>query len=441
MRGSALACLSVAALLIARTAAVRMALFSDIHLDAFYGSAKGLEPCNVSDAPPFGQFGCDSPPILVDAAVADLTNFTRPDFVMVSGDWMRHRMSILSAEDALTTFKVATAKLAGLDHAVRRTSVLVHPRVDTAFGNNDVVPDYFFNISAPRRDALFRNFTDVLFNESYLSTVERDTFMRCGFYARNVVPGAGSNATLSTIMLNSLMWSTSLAPKLATSPDPCGQFAFLEEELAAARAAGRKVWIMSHIPPTVDPYGVEHHPEWNSTYHRYHYWQLNYERRYLAIVKQYSDVITAQFFGHTHKLAFVGDDQIGVPLFVSGSISPVYANWPNYEIIEVDPVTLRVVSLQQRYFNMSSFTWVSGSHLGALYNVTDRGLDVVQLHDIGEQLYRNASAFAAWRVMNAGGVSTDSCATDYCRALVSCFATNLGAEATARCMAGYGYGA
>jgi sphingomyelin phosphodiesterase acid-like 3 len=79
-------------------------------------------------------------------------------------------------------------------------------------------------------------------------------------------------------------------------------------------------------------------------------------------VSSYADVIKAQFFGHVHSVEFrvpvdLADDDDAlqqVPLFVTGSVSPLFGNNPSFMVWEYDAETYEVVDFIVHGTNISN---------------------------------------------------------------------------------------
>jgi sphingomyelin phosphodiesterase acid-like 3 len=429
------ACLAAAALRAAEGS--EFVFVSDMHVDLYYGTASGLWPCNTSAmaaAHPFGYPDCDAPPALIESAwgrIESVLGNATPRHIVVAGDWLRHKSNLLTDEQNAAAFRYITKlAAAAAQGGGSSSSVLPVPAVSTTYGNNDVVPDYYFPYRNTTRTPLFRNMSGTLLAEGVLTPAEHASFERGAFYARSVEGGR-----LRVIAVNSLLWDTSLAPAAPEGRDPCGQFAFLEAELAVARATGQSVWIVGHVPPTINSFDVYAHPSDNATTPAAHYWVPGYERRYWALVAEYSDVLRAQVFAHTHRFAFTADLFVGVPLFILGAVSPVYRNWPNFFHVSVDDATMAPTRMQQQLFNMTSFAWEAGAELGGAYNVSGVPMTVSTLNSIADQLVTNATAWTTYRQMSAGGIVADDCATPYCRSVGACFIRAAGTDAFFRCLA------
>lgn len=82
---------------------------------------------------------------------------------------------------------------------------------------------------------------------------------KCGYYSRYV------STSLKVIVLHNLVWSYLIKPPISdTESDPCGQFAFLESELAESNSTQQKVIILGHIPPTPDIFKITSNGDFSS---------------------------------------------------------------------------------------------------------------------------------------------------------------------------------
>jgi len=124
------------------------------------------------------------------------------------------------------------------------------------------------------------------------------------------------------------------------------QVAWLTKQLDAARRSHEKVWVMSHIPPGVNPYATATkvldlcsggNP------------QMFLSSETLAdAMAGYGDVIELAVFAHTHmdELRLLkpaaGDPASSVAIKMVGSISPVNGNNPSFTVAEVDAATAQL---------------------------------------------------------------------------------------------------
>lgn len=119
------------------------------------------------------------------------------------------------------------------------------------------------------------------------------------------------------------------------------QLEWLRDTLAAAALNCEKVHILGHIPPNLSN-ALE---VWN--------------REYLKLIRQYADVISGQFYGHTHTDGFkltYSKDKVPAPLsvaWIGGSGTPYIGINPNYRLYTVEPKTFEVVDHETYIFNLA----------------------------------------------------------------------------------------
>lgn len=134
-----------------------------------------------------------------------------------------------------------------------------------------------------------------------------EAIFACGGYTRReVVPD------LVVISLNTMLWGVNLNKKYNQgnpnnelhvpdhyTEDPFGQLQWLKDELSKARAGGKKVYIVGHHPPADQSVIVLAGED---------LWKQGFQLRYEHIVSEFSDVVTAQMFGHVHtnEVSFLG---------------------------------------------------------------------------------------------------------------------------------------
>ncbi|KAI1289740.1 MAM and LDL-receptor class A domain-containing protein 1 [Halotydeus destructor] len=119
------------------------------------------------------------------------------------------------------------------------------------------------------------------------------------------------------------------------------QLRWLIEELHVAEKDGDKVHIIGHVPPD--------HRECTES------WLYNYIR----IVERFTDTITAQFFGHTHRDEFrtiysVKDPKKPVGFeFICPSVTSYSQTNPAYRIYHVDSHDFTIRDYETYYFNLT----------------------------------------------------------------------------------------
>lgn len=133
---------------------------------------------------------------------------------------------------------------------------------------------------------------------------------------------------LVVITLNTAVYSIYHEPQSLNLDDPLGQFKWLKDELKEMKRSNRVAFLCGHIPPSLDS-----HVEENQ-------WKVEYIEMYKEIIKDYSDIIRAQLFGHLHRneVRFSPDGNLP-PLFITTALSPRYNNNPAFIVWEYDPTS------------------------------------------------------------------------------------------------------
>jgi 3',5'-cyclic AMP phosphodiesterase CpdA len=156
-----------------------------------------------------------------------------------------------------------------------------------------------------------------------------NTFKAAGYYSADL-PGKN----LTVIGLNTIILSTLFAPALPADNNATvtAQLKWFDAKLAAAKAAGKKVWLLMHVPPgadvgttagTVDASG---HITTATMQ-----WEPAYQSSFLQILSKYPGVISMTLGAHTHVDEYRQMSPSDV-LMVTPSISPYFGNNPAYKI-------------------------------------------------------------------------------------------------------------
>ena len=389
----------------------KMYMFSDMHVDTFYGTGTAYGPCtSASAAPTYGTMGCDTPTQLLTSAMTDIQAQSALDsdsLFVVSGDTLRHQMDAFGdnaievgraiddlVAGSINSFLGIGANVSSLPPSKRRKSSLgpmqhigssprallerargdvalsftatPNPSIVLTFGNNDAIPDYLYSpIANPAAHPATGNATAVFLAHGLVSPSEASNLSRCGFYSRLLVPSAASptdpTSPLLFVSLNTLIYSindTLVNP--ATQPDPCGQFAWLETLLSEARAtnaandrAGGALFTGSvsvHVMGHIVPEAIKK-------------WNPQYLQTYYALVNSYTDVIRVQWFAHTHMFSFIAVPGVtGPPLMQVPSITPRDGNLPSYLAVSFDS-NWNVREVHHRSFDLQG-TWSTAAEFG-----------------------------------------------------------------------------
>lgn len=115
------------------------------------------------------------------------------------------------------------------------------------------------------------------------------------------------------------------------SPNPVGRaLAVVRRDARAAAARGRKVWVVTHLPPGVDAYSSTHLTRQIVTIP---FLRKNAQDAFLSVLRDPENHISVLLAGHSHKFAF--RDAAGVPALLAPSVSPVMRNAPSFLLMDV----------------------------------------------------------------------------------------------------------
>ena len=113
--------------------------------------------------------------------------------------------------------------------------------------------------------------------------------------------------------------------------------AWLEAELAAAKEAQERVWLLYHIPPGIDGYATLRQGACPGT--MIPMWDQAYAGPFLALMRRYADTVAASFAGHTHMDDFrlIGDAEgrYGFAL-ITPAVSPIFGQNPAFRTVIYD---------------------------------------------------------------------------------------------------------
>ncbi|PWV11084.1 hypothetical protein C3747_63g134 [Trypanosoma cruzi] len=379
---------------------------SDIHYDPFYGGPDAFGTACRSAGLPLVRRGCESSADFVKYWASDMAT-RKSACTFVTGDLQRHDFPSLKTT-VTATFGFVIERLAAVSPNKTPSG---RPSVLVALGNNDVVPDYYFDVTRiPSRVILEE--ASVMQKNGVLMADEAQQFQQCGYYLRVVSP------KLRVIVLHTLLWCNRIVPAIPDGEeDPCSQFKFLTTELENARKANSKVIIMSHIPPMSNIWKVLEGGNFTSVAEDM-YWKPLYQKRFNQLMREYSDTVTVQLYGHTHLFYYQALSG-GVPFFIVPAISPLYGNAPSYFIAQLDNKSLSLKSLTQRYFD---YDWTNGVLVEDLFGDLT---DTASLRASAMRLVTDDKLWAKYVRLCGGGVGSDKLfpggkCNSWCRKVIAC---------------------
>ncbi|KIK55591.1 hypothetical protein GYMLUDRAFT_230950 [Collybiopsis luxurians FD-317 M1] len=399
---------------------------SDVHIDRNYtigaeaNCTKTICCRNFADeagkpitepAQPFGNPKCDSPPSLSDSML-EAVNKVNAKFVIFTGDVVAH-------DNWLTTQSEVTEDIEDFNSdMLSRIKTQIFP----GFGNHDVTPVNAF----PRN-------TTTTANVQWVFDIESAGWKHWigGAASQQVDHISGSFAApvpdtdLIILSINTQYWYKQnfwLYDSDTFQPDPNGILAFMVEQLQAAETAGKKVWIIGHIP-----LGKSDTMEDQSNY-------------YDQILQRYKDTIVGQFFGHSHKDQFeiaysdysnqIAANAVGVGL-ICPALTPTSGN-PAFKVYDVDPDTYGLMNIRVIFANLTDPTFQENPTWGLYYDAREVYGSLVGLpptseltpafwHNLTEVFAANNSAFQLFNTfISRGGDVTPCDDTDGCRNTTIC---------------------
>ena len=361
----------------AQTATVPVELLSDLHFDPFHDPAKAaqlvkapvaqwdaiLGSADTADqASEFAavQEAChskqvmDSPYALLNGALHEAKAMAaKPAFVEVSGDLLVHDF------DCRYRAALKLEKAAGDDQSLSaafaaKTAVFVMKKVEAvnagtpvyfALGNNDSRCNHN---RLDVRDA-FLKATGQAVLDGLLGVSARErrqalqTYDAAGYYA---VTMTAPMVNTKLLVIDDIYMMSKFSSCSADQNNTAGadeQIAWLTRQLDEARRQGKRVWVLGHLPPTVNPVssmakerklcvsgGAEQYLSTDDL---------------LNALQKHADIIKLAVFGHTHfdELHLLADKGAGVPVKVVASVSPVNANNPTVTVAQVAPTAAQMM--------------------------------------------------------------------------------------------------
>jgi sphingomyelin phosphodiesterase acid-like 3 len=338
-------------------------MLSDFHFDPFRDPAKVNrlaaapigrwqaildEPASADQAARYaelqaacGGVGDDTDEALFRSALKDSKKYIEAKgFVTVTGDLLVHKFDCRYSgsmkgkqPDGTATFAAKTANY------VMEQVEAAFPAVPVYFalGNNDSeCGDYRLNSQDPFFAATS---AAVMHGLRMLDATElkmaHEDYEIGGYYE---VPLANVHGTRLLVLDD--MYESSFYKDCASAPDDAAkaaQLKWLDAQLAGAREAGDKVWVMGHIPPGPDVFNTLKH--FTSVCSRSPAEFLSSNELADELVK-YADVIQLALFAHTHMDEFRLLERAGakgaVAMKLVPSISPVHGNAAAFMVARVD---------------------------------------------------------------------------------------------------------
>jgi sphingomyelin phosphodiesterase acid-like 3 len=351
------------------------ALFvSDIHFEPFWDPAKAVRlkaapvsgwsailagPASEDQAAKFAELqqtckarGADTSYTLYESSLRAIhEDASGAKFVVLSGDLMAHDFSCKFAatfpEAKPGEYRAFAEKT--IEFVMRKLrGALPGVPVYAALGNNDSdCGDYQLDPDSAFLAEIGKSLTADFPARDRAEALR--TFAEGGFYSvRLPAPMEHTRILVLDDVFMSQRYAT-CGGKANPAP-AAAQIAWMEQQLNAARRSHEKVWVMSHIPPGVNPYATATRALDLCSGGKPTMF-LKSEALPNAM-SNYGDVIELAIFAHTHMDEMrllkpaAGAPSQGVAVKMVPSISPIDGNNPSFTVAEIDVATAELKDYQ-----------------------------------------------------------------------------------------------
>lgn len=145
------------------------------------------------------------------------------------------------------------------------------------------------------------------------------------------------------------------------------QIDWLLGEIRDARHAHKRLWLLFHIPPGMDPY------------RKVRYWVSAFQGKFLEAVSTNTDVVAAMFCGHTHRDEFRLIYRQNSPasfIHIAPAVSPIYTDYPAYQVFQVNTNSGQILDYTTYYLS-KKFEWEKEYSFYGQYGFTNYALESV----------------------------------------------------------------
>lgn len=382
---------------------IRVGQVTDPHIDFAYapGSSSQCDESiccesrfgtNGTTAGYWGDYDCDLPAWTFESALQSLSE--QPlDFLIYTGDSASHSVMNQTVAGKLYSNEQVALRLA------HYFPIPIYP----VLGNNDGNPAEEFNF----QDPFWLTTPLAALYKTALGPEAMESFRLTGSYSQ-----IHRNSSLRIIALNTQACKNINFYLIPNITDPGAQIAFLQSQLALAESQGERVFILGHIPPGADDC------------------MSDWAERYNAVVGRYAEVVTGQFFGHTHSDQFyVGKDyrtgETVTVQWVAPSVTTLSDRNPSYRVYDVDSGDFQLLDFHQYRLDLplanahNTTTWSEIYSFKDLYTLPN--LNITSISTLVNQLSSDSSLARMYlENYNAGGPGSPAGCSSGCLAALHC---------------------
>ena len=383
---------------------------SDVHFDPFYDPTlfPALAAADVSEwdnifktssitAP--STWGSDANyPLLMLALAGIRQNRGTSPFIIFTGDILAHHFSqkfytLYGSQDVSAMQAFADKTVAFFINQLKSSA----PDLPILFtlGNNDSYTNYEVESS------FLSNTAELFYTKCLAGLADHqeflDTFLAGGYYFASP-PGKN----LLVISLNTILL-------MKTTSAAADQLAWFDAQLAYARTAGKKVWLLMHVPPGANIYPTAQLVDGSGHLSSAEMmWKPDYQTSFLQILSKYPGLITFTLAGHTHM------DEYRIMSFsdvlnITPGISPRSGNNPAFKVFTVfsdtfepaDYISLNydLAAPQGGQFNVYYAFWSAYLLPGLLDNSLTQLFPVLATNNTQQTFYRS-SYYSGYNALN-----------------------------------------
>ncbi|MBV8274295.1 MAG: metallophosphoesterase [Verrucomicrobia bacterium] len=284
---------------------------------------------------------------LIKSALSAAAEQTSADFVIATGDYLRHDfqnafLKVGGTSDEFADFATKTAVF--VVHALQTT---FRVPVYLALGNDDSpCGDYRVDPGGPFL-AQLADSLEVLRNHPDAAA----DFRVAGFCELPHPTLAGHEI----LVLNTVLWSLSYSNCGSDSGDPgSAEMQWLSWQLYRAKASGNQVTLMMHIPPGIDSYKSSRSGTGKAATE---FWRSQFFTQFVDLMKTYAGIVQIGLAGHTHmddfRILSPGDSTAPIAFRITPAISPIFGNNPAFSVLQYQASTGEVADVATYYLDLA----------------------------------------------------------------------------------------
>lgn len=306
--------------------------------------------------------------VLLQSTIKQLQHISKemhPEFVLVLGDFLDHHL-----EKNYKKWNIDNSR-SGYTHFVKLTMQYLTYKLNQAFPNIDIYPvlgnvDTDANDYKVQPNGDFLNDLSIIWSGLIKNNQEKQQFLaefkKAAYYTIDIHP------TGKLILLDTILFSPRSQNKVVKQA-AYEELDWLEDQLKSAKEHHQSVLIICHIPIGIDFYFS------SSIAYKIikNFWKTEYTKRFLSLVKEYSDSIVAILPGHIHidlmQFTIESKDNKFIPIIFTPSISPIFGNNPAIKEFSYLPNTFKLQSFERYYYPISDSKedWRKGPRYNGIY--------------------------------------------------------------------------